>query len=79
MDLVFLDLMIPEMDGLTFLQFKREDPLIPDVPVILCSHVTQESYVEEALALGARSCIAKPFSLRQLRENLYEALTTLQA
>ncbi len=77
-DLIFLDLMMPEMDGLSFLRTKREDDSIADIPVIVCSALGEKDTVEEAKALGATSFIVKPFTLKSVEEKFREALTILQ-
>jgi adenylate cyclase len=73
-DLIFLDLMMPEMDGLTFLGIKREDPAISEIPVIVCSALGEKDTVDKAKDLGARAYIMKPFTLRTIEENIREAL-----
>jgi DNA-binding response OmpR family regulator len=57
-DLIFLDLKMPEVDGLTFLAEIREQ--YPDLPVlILTAHATLESAME-AVRQGARDYLLKP-------------------
>jgi CheY-like chemotaxis protein len=77
-DLVFLDLMMPEMDGLTFLALRREDPRIADVPVIVCSALGEKETVDRAKELGATSYIVKPFTLKSVEEKFREAMAVLQ-
>ena len=73
-DLIFLDLMMPEMDGLTFLGIKRESPQFSDIPVIVCSALGEKDTVDKARDLGARSYIMKPFTLKTIEQNLREAM-----
>jgi CheY-like chemotaxis protein len=73
-DLIFLDLMMPEMDGLTFLGIKRENPELSGIPVIVCSALGEKDTVDKARDLGARSYIMKPFTLKTIEENLREAM-----
>jgi two-component system, chemotaxis family, chemotaxis protein CheY len=77
-DLVFLDLMMPEMDGLTFLSVKRADPNLGSVPVIVCSALGEKDTVDRARGLGAVGYIMKPFTMRSVEERLREALPVLQ-
>ena len=74
MDLIFLDLMMPEMDGLTFLGVKRETPQFSDIPVIVCSALGEKDTVDKARDLGAKSYIMKPFTLKTIEQNLREAM-----
>ena len=62
-DLVCLDVMMPEMDGLAMLQRVRE---VHDIPVIIISAKTQESDKIKGLDLGADDYISKPFDLSEL-------------
>jgi two-component system chemotaxis response regulator CheY len=76
-DLVFLDLMMPEMDGLAFLRQKGADPGIRGIPVIVCSALGEKDTVEKARELGAAGYIVKPFTLKAVEERFREAMTTI--
>ncbi len=76
-DLIFLDLMMPEMDGLSFLREMRQDPGLQDIPVIVCSAIGEPGTITQARALGACGYITKPFTLKSVEENLQEALAQL--
>ncbi|MEQ1840161.1 MAG: response regulator, partial [Verrucomicrobiales bacterium] len=61
-DVIILDLMLPEMDGLTVFRNLREDPRTKSTPVIM---LTARGRLEEkitGLELGADDYLAKPFS-----------------
>ena len=73
-DLIFLDLMMPEMDGLTFLGLKRELPQYNNIPVIVCSALGEKETVQKAKDLGAKAYIMKPFTLKTIEENLRDAM-----
>ncbi|MBX3271398.1 MAG: sigma-54-dependent Fis family transcriptional regulator [Sandaracinaceae bacterium] len=71
-DLVLLDVMMPEMDGLTMLRKLREAK--NEVPVIVMSgHGTIDTAVE-ATRLGARDFIEKPIASERLLLSLEHAL-----
>lgn len=73
-DLIFLDLMMPEMDGLTFLIHRREKPELRDIPVVVCSASTEEDSASHARSLGANDFMSKPFTLRSIETTLRSAL-----
>jgi len=77
-DLIFLDLMMPEMDGLSFLREMRQNPGLQDIPVIVCSAIGEPGTITKARALGACGYITKPFTLKSVEENLQEALAHLR-
>lgn len=58
-DLVFMDITMPEMDGLEAL--KRLRALDPEARVVMCTALGQQSMVIEAVKAGARDFIVKPF------------------
>ena len=65
-DLIILDLMLPEMDGLTVYKNLREDARTNSIPVIM---LTARGRLEEkimGLGLGADDYMAKPFSPKEL-------------
>lgn len=65
-DFVTMDITMPDMDGL---QCIREMMSVdPSVKIMVVSAVSLESVALEALELGARSFLRKPFSGDQLRE-----------
>jgi two-component system, chemotaxis family, chemotaxis protein CheY len=57
---IVLDLMMPRMDGWTFLTVLRADPRLHDVPVLVTSAVAGEQ------PPGADAWLQKPFDLTQL-------------
>lgn len=67
-DIVFLDLTMPEMDGYTALPkfFKIK----PDVKVVVVSADVQEQAKERVLALGASLHVNKPINEQKLKEIL---------
>lgn len=58
-DLVILDWMMPEMDGLQVLQRLRDDPDTCDVRVMMYSAACDAEMEREALRLGALECVLK--------------------
>ncbi len=62
-DLVILDLMMPELDGLEVCREIRKDNA---VPVIMLTARGEESDVVSGLEVGADDYLTKPFSLREL-------------
>ncbi|HXA28492.1 MAG TPA: response regulator [Candidatus Angelobacter sp.] len=57
--LILLDMMMPRMDGLQFLEALRGWPKTSAIPVVVLSNVADHSLVERALALGAVEYLIK--------------------
>jgi CheY-like chemotaxis protein len=64
---ILLDLMMPVMDGLSFLKERRRQGAAPATPVI-CVSAAGPDLVTEALRLGAAECVHKPADLNELCE-----------
>lgn len=62
-DLIVLDLMLPEMDGLDVCRILRRES---DVPIIMLTARSEEADRLIGLELGADDYITKPFSPREL-------------
>jgi DNA-binding response OmpR family regulator len=67
-DLVLLDLVLPQLNGLAVLE--RIQQTRPELPVIVVSARGDLSTKLKAFQLGARDYVAKPFSLDELRARM---------
>ncbi len=65
-DLVVLELMLPDRDGLELIRTIRADPYFCRLPVIILSARASEADKRLGLDIGADDYIAKPFTLREL-------------
>jgi len=65
-DVVLLDWMMPEVDGLETCTRLKADPATKDIPVIFLTAKSQESEIRHGLALGAVGYITKPFDALSL-------------
>lgn len=65
-DLVILDLMLPEMDGLEVCKRLRADQKTATLPIIMLTAKAEESDTVIGLELGADDYITKPFSPKTL-------------
>jgi CheY-like chemotaxis protein len=71
LDLVLLDLLLPEVDGFTILKKIREDETIKNIPVIVFSNLSEEKDIEKAKALGISEFMVKSnFTLDELAEKV---------
>ena len=69
-ELVLLDWMMPGMDGPTLLRKMRETPGTKDLPVVFITAKASQRELDELRQLGAAGTISKPFSPKDLPEQL---------
>jgi two-component system phosphate regulon response regulator PhoB len=65
-DLILLDLMLPELDGLEVCKLLRRDPKTSAIPIIMLTARASEMDRIVGLELGAVDYVPKPFSPREL-------------
>ena len=69
-DLILLDVMMPVMDGPTFLSTIRQTEHLKEIPVIFMTAKVQPQEVEQYHAMGVLGVISKPFDPMRLSERL---------
>lgn len=65
-DLVILDLMLPDSDGFEICKYLKNDERYKQVPVIMLTAKSEETEKILGLELGADDYVTKPFSPREL-------------
>jgi len=69
-DLVMLDWMMPGMDGPTLFRKMKQDPEAAKLPVVFITAKATQRDTDELMALGAAGMISKPFSPKDLPDQL---------
>jgi DNA-binding response OmpR family regulator len=77
-DLVVLDLMLPEMDGLEVCKRLRSAPSTAMLPIIILTAKAEESDTIVGLELGADDYVTKPFSPKTLVARLKALLRRVE-
>jgi DNA-binding response OmpR family regulator len=73
-DLIVTDIMMREMDGVTFLQNLRDLPGGEIVPVIVISGAVDQISIDHIKTLGVQQLLIKPFALDCFLEAVGESL-----
>ena len=73
-NLVLLDLRLPDSNGWVILEQIKNDPEIPVIPVVIFTASFGEPQEERALAMGATDYLVKPLSAAALKNTVARAL-----
>ncbi|MCA9874476.1 MAG: response regulator [Anaerolineales bacterium] len=73
-DVIVLDVMMPNMDGITLCRVLRDDPQTADLPIILLSAKTSAEAIQEGLLAGANKYLTKPVARHALVSSIEEVL-----
>ena len=74
LDVILLDMMMPDMDGRATLQQLKANPVTKKIPVILLTAKFQQSDRERFTDLDVAAIFAKPFRPLKLAEQISEVL-----
>ena len=74
--LIISDINMPVMDGLQFLEARRDQKLAEGVPVVMITTEGSEPFVLRAIAAGAQGYICKPFTADQVKARVVPLLET---
>ena len=72
-ELILLDIMMPEFDGFDFLD-KINEFESPEVPVIVVSAKNDNDSIQKAIDKGAYDYLTKPFNIQDVRNKVKAAL-----
>ena len=76
-DMVMLDWMMPEMDGPTLYRKMKTEPAVASLPVVFITAKAAQRDLDELIGLGAAGTISKPFSPKDLPDQLRAIWTKL--
>lgn len=78
-DLILLDLMLPEMDGLEICKVLKQNEKTNHIPIIMLTAKAEETDKIVGLELGADDYITKPFSPRELMARIKALLRRVRS
>lgn len=77
-DLVLLDILMPEMDGLEVLRFMKGEPALSQLPVVMISALDDADKIATCLEMGAEDYLSKPFNSAILKARINSSLSRKQ-
>lgn len=75
-DLIIVDIMMPRLDGMTFVQAIKGYETTKSIPVIFLTAKSDPKSMIDGINLGARFYMTKPFQLDELLTKVRKALLT---
>ncbi len=73
--LILMDIMMPGMDGRDATRFIRCNPETKDIPILVATALSQESYLRSCIEAGCNDYLVKPFTLKQLQRKILEYIS----
>jgi CheY-like chemotaxis protein len=73
-DLVLLDIMMPDVDGYTICQHIKSTPVLKNIKVVFLSAKSKSTDIQKGYDVGADLFVTKPFSTRVLKQQVEELL-----
>lgn len=77
--LVFCDINMPEMDGLTLLENLRGDPETKNLPVLMVTTEGEKQTVIRAVMAGVSGYMVKPFGVDDVKKKILEVFSRVSA
>lgn len=71
-DIAFLDMIMPDKNGVEVL--KDIKAIAPNLPVVMMSGYSVQDQKDEAVQLGAKGCLKKPFELEDIRRVIKQVI-----
>ncbi len=65
-DLILLDIVMPDMNGLEVCQILKSNPKTENIPIMFITSKTDEGSIEKAYEIGGSDYITKPFKAKEL-------------
>jgi signal transduction histidine kinase len=78
-DLIILDWMMPEMNGLEVLQYLKQNPETTDIPVVMLTAVDSAQRLEQAFAIGASDYLRSPIDKSELLARVRSVLALMDS
>ncbi len=77
-NIILLDLMMPEIDGIEVLRKIKSSKELKHIPVILQTGTLDETQIKEALSLGAAGYLRKPYQKEELMRKINDVCMNSQ-
>lgn len=77
-DLILMDIMMPEVDGIEACRRIKADTRLRDIPIIMVTALTEANYIEASFEAGAMDYVTKPVNKIEVLARIRSALSLKQ-
>ncbi len=77
-DIILMDIMMPDQDGISLTKEIRADPKTSDIPILVVSGLADAGTLNDALLFGAVDYLVKPIDLDSLKGKIERALSAVE-
>lgn len=77
-DLILMDIMMPDQDGISFTRELRADAKTSDIPIIVISGLADAGTLNDALLFGAVDYLVKPVEIDALKAKIERTFAALE-
>ena len=77
-DLILMDIMMPDQDGISFTRELRNDAKTSDIPILMVSGLADAGTLQDALLFGAVGYLVKPVDADALKAKIDSTLAALE-
>ena len=77
-DLILMDIMMPDVDGITLTRELRGDDKTSDIPIIVVSGLADAGTLNDALLFGAVDYMVKPIDLDALKAKIERTFAAVE-
>ena len=65
-DLIYLDLIMPGIDGMQFIKLMKQNDDWKEIPVVILSAISDSEVIQQGLNLGVADYITKPLNIHKI-------------
>jgi CheY-like chemotaxis protein len=69
-DLIMMDMLMYDMDGLAVIRCLQSNPSLSNIPIVMVSASAETDLAEKARAAGAKAYLQKPIELQRLQDTI---------
>ncbi len=69
-DLIMMDMLMYDLDGISVIRCIKSNPLLAGIPIVMVSASGEADLAEKARAAGAKAYLQKPIELQKLQETI---------